>query len=802
MTINQLIEKAGSFELSDGYLQSIEIGRQAFLQKFPREKLASLTLEEYAIGNGEDSFCYWLEQKKIDENLIGPDIRGFNNTKFCIFSSTDGHFYTGYKVSLRKPLSDDESQKIFSKLKGEIVDTLNLVDRGEIDTIKKIKKKLWNMVMQKILFLYYPDKFLSIVNKDILEELAYELNLQNLEFSDNNLSEVNYQCRMALAEIPIFSSWNSAALGKLIMDNQGKKTKTPKKQNPSSIRYWMYSPGQNAANWQEFLDEGIIAINWDKIGDLRQYKSRRDIKNALINNYGGNENKPNDVTANDDFLNKMKPGDIVFVKKGRTKLLGYGEVISEYEFQDQRKEAKSIRKMNWKLKGEWTTGVSMVVKTLTDATLHNRQRGNYNWTYQRLFAEMGASFESGEEIKETMEIKHSLNTIFYGPPGTGKTYHTVRRAAEIISGKTITTKEEASEIYSANLHDRIEFITFHQNYSYEDFIQGLRPETDNQNSLSFHKRDGIFKQMADKAMHNLEQSQRDEAGLEKEAAFEVALDEFKEMVEENDGRFVLTPSVSLVSVEEDSFRYTGDNWANGGNGLKMKYEDLREFFRQEASQRKDIRDLKNISGIAKQHATYFFNVYDRIKAKINPGKTKIQKVERKNYVLIIDEINRANISRVFGELITLIETDKRKGQPMEMKLRLPSGDLFSVPDNLYIIGTMNTADKSISLLDIALRRRFDFEPMYPLYEIQNEIIPHADVLKKINNAIIERKGHDFQIGHAYFMSKDKLETKLNQRVIPLLMEYFMNDDKQVKEILNGAGLKVNESVWPLQVSES
>lgn len=799
MTINQLIEKAGSFELSDGYLQSIESGRQAFLQKFPREKLADLTLEEYAIGNGEDSFCYWLEQKKIDGNLIGPDIRGFNNTKFCIFSYTDGHFYTGYKVSLRKPLSDDESQKLFSKLKGEIVDTLNLVDRGEIDRIKKIKKNLWNMVMQKILFLYYPDKFLSIVNKDILEELAYELNLQNLEISDNNVSEVNYQCRKALAEIPQFSSWNSAALGKLIMDNQDIKPKTPKKQNPSSIRYWIYSPGQNAENWDEYYQEGIMAINWDEIGDLRQYNSREEIKNALINKYGGDGNKANDVSANDDFLNKMKPGDIVFVKKGRTKLLGYGEVVSEYEFQDQRKEAKSIRKINWKERGEWSTEVSMVVKTLTDVSTHDKQRGDYEWTYQRLLADMGVGLENYEINPEPDAPKYSLNTIFYGPPGTGKTYHTVRRAAEIIVGRTITSQKEASEIYSDNLHDRIEFITFHQNYSYEDFIQGLRPETDNQNSLSFHKRDGIFKKMADKAMHNLEQSQRDEAGLEKEAAFEVALAEFKEMVEDNDGRFVLTPSVSLVSVEEDAFRYTGDNWPNVS---RMKYDDLREFFRQQVAIRKDIRHLQHISGLARHHATYFFNVYEQVKARINPGKTKIQKVERKNYVLIIDEINRANISRVFGELITLIETDKRKGQPMEMKLRLPSGDLFSVPDNLYLIGTMNTADKSISLLDIALRHRFDFEPMYPLYEIHDEIIPHADVLRKINNAIIERKGHDFQIGHAYFMSKDKLETKLNQRVIPLLMEYFMNDDKQVKEILNGAGLKVNESVWPLQVSES
>jgi 5-methylcytosine-specific restriction protein B len=194
-------------------------------------------------------------------------------------------------------------------------------------------------------------------------------------------------------------------------------------------------------------------------------------------------------------------------------------------------------------------------------------------------------------------------------------------------------------------------------------------------------------------------------------------------------------------------------------------------------------------------------VYEQVKALVKSGTARIEKAERKNYVLIIDEINRANISRVFGELITLIEPDKRMGGSMEMKLRLPSGDLFCVPDNLYLIGTMNTADKSISLLDIALRRRFDFEPMYPQYEIPEKSIPNVDVLKKINEQIIQSKGHDFQIGHAYFMGEDTLETKLNKKVIPLLLEYFMNDATQVKVMLEDAGIKV-ENTWPLQVART
>jgi hypothetical protein len=158
----------------------------------------------------------------------------------------------------------------------------------------------------------------------------------------------------------------------------------------------------------------------------------------------------------------------------------------------------------------------------------------------------------------------------------------------------------------------------------------------------------------------------------------------------------------------------------------------------------------------------------------------IDSADINNYVLIIDEINRANISRVFGELITLIEPDKRSHGELTLRCTLPSGEEFIVPSNLYIIGTMNTADKSIALLDIALRRRFVFTPMYPKYEIPEHDVYDADILRKINDEIVKRKGYDFQIGHSYFMGNNyDRATTMNNKVIPLLLEYFMNDEKEV-----------------------
>ena len=169
-----------------------------------------------------------------------------------------------------------------------------------------------------------------------------------------------------------------------------------------------------------------------------------------------------------------------------------------------------------------------------------------------------------------------------------------------------------------------------------------------------------------------------------------------------------------------------------------------------------------------------------------------------NYVIIIDEINRANISRVFGELITLVESDKRSHGKIPLSCTLPSGEQFIVPSNLYLVGTMNTADKSIALLDIALRRRFEFVPMYPNYNLDYEA---KEVLQSINEKIIELKGYDFQIGHAYFMTEDfHLVDCINNKVIPLLLEYFLNDENEVKNILTHAGLEIQDNSWPLQIN--
>ena len=189
--------------------------------------------------------------------------------------------------------------------------------------------------------------------------------------------------------------------------------------------------------------------------------------------------------------------------------------------------------------------------------------------------------------------------------------------------------------------------------------------------------------------------------------------------------------------------------------------------------------------------SYYHPLDTALKKEAQKLKSKIKSETLKNYVLIIDEINRANISRVFGELITLLEPSKRFGRTEELEVQLPSGDRFVVPPNLYLIGTMNTADKSIALLAIALRRRYEFVPVFPNKELVVE--EYKDLFDKMNNKIASLKSPDFTIGHSYFMAdendeKPELEDIMNNKVIPLLCEYFMNDLDRVERLLKDIGV--------------
>ena len=878
MSIDKLNEQAEKYALSNEIIEKRENDRLSFVEKFPLYELKDLSIDEFVQGTDENSFCYWLEFKKI-----GFGIGGGNASKFGIYKTKNKGetvYATGYGKN-KTFLDEKDAKDYFSDLLGKILKALDYTKNDEIDKIKELEIPMWNMVLQKVLANYYPDKFLTIGSPTVLIKCAKELEIENIELSSDNSIQINYECKKAISNNPKFSNWSYEKIGKFIWETFDGETE---KRNRKSIKqYWLYAPGENAYLWDKFYEEGIMGLGWDEIGDLSQYASRDEIKKALVDAYGGTGSKKNDVSANVDFLNKVNIGDVIISKKGRGELLGYGIVTSEYEYDKDRDEFQKIRKVDWKLKGNWKVNFSLVLKTLTDITNYSSDHTDYDTYYERLLGIMGernsqsdnreaftewlirkygensgttssyikaidimsqilskelfqtkddvflsslykdlikeqrnqsgkyyhanapsygsngfysASIKSYREFLKTNldqqelnnnQMEFPLNTILYGPPGTGKTYNTILRAAEIIESRKIDNYKEALDIFKANLHDRIEFITFHQNYSYEDFIQGLRPDTENDKELTFERKDGVFKVLADKALKNIIESERPQIA---KRPFEEVFNEFiNPLVEgevENIEVKMKKVSFFITAVNNKSIEFLK---ASGGTGHTLSISTLKKMY--------DAESVLMVQGLS----SYYTPLLDELLEIGKDSSGKKELVQRKNYVLIIDEINRANISRVFGELITLIEPDKRSHGTIPLEARLPSGDPFIVPTNLFIIGTMNTADKSIALLDIALRRRFEFESMYPKYEIESQEIYDVDILKKINEQIIKSKGHDFQIGHAYFMGDNKdLVQRMNKKVIPLLLEYYMNDEKEVKGILQSAGLKIEENSWPLRIT--
>ncbi|MHA4262898.1 McrB family protein [Bacillus cereus] len=379
-----------------------------------------------------------------------------------------------------------------------------------------------------------------------------------------------------------------------------------------------------------------------------------------------------------------------------------------------------------------------------------------------------------KKLKVGEKMYPNPNIILYGPPGTGKTYNSINYALSIIEHKQLKEldKESRSDLLkrfnSLREEGRIDFITFHQNYSYEDFIQGIKPDTASDIGLAFYRHDGILKKMVDKILKPTQIQSGKRLGDSNYVISKVTNELI--YINNNHGNLISIP-VNIVNELME--------------GLKNKWITL-----------DDIKNKQNSSGIyvheliKSKHDKLIISGYPNVLRLLCEEMQKVQSLdaEDRNYVLIIDEINRGNIARIFGELITLIEKDKRLGNKNPMFATLPSGEHFTIPKNLFIIGTMNTADKSIALLDIALRRRFDFIMMYPDYSL---IENYAGLLKKINDRIYkEKKSTDFLIGHSFFIgkTKDDAEHIFNREIIPLLNEYFYNKPELVESILNQANI--------------
>lgn len=378
------------------------------------------------------------------------------------------------------------------------------------------------------------------------------------------------------------------------------------------------------------------------------------------------------------------------------------------------------------------------------------------------------------EENQMANLNFPLNQILYGAPGTGKTYTTKKLAIEIIDGKEyLDSTEEDRDIILARYNElasanQIHFTTFHQSMSYEDFIEGIKPDTID-NRVTYEVKDGIFKQISDFAISKTESN------------FDESYNNLLKEILANDNDFL-----ELKTATQKSF-YIKVNSKNSLNLYTSENKNKQGSITKEKLN-KQVNGHQEFDG----WEGYVNGVIEYLKTKHNL-EISGNSIEKK-YVLIIDEINRGNVSSIFGELITLLEEDKRKGNKEEIEVVLPySQDKFSVPNNLYIIGTMNTADRSVESLDTALRRRFSFVEMpskpEKLVDVTLEDAEEIDLeqlLDKINQRIELLIDKDHQIGHSFFINlKDLngLKTAFKNKIIPLLEEYFFGDFGKIGLVL-------------------
>lgn len=393
-----------------------------------------------------------------------------------------------------------------------------------------------------------------------------------------------------------------------------------------------------------------------------------------------------------------------------------------------------------------------------------------------------------------------LNQILYGPPGTGKTYHTIDKALEIL-GENLENRDEKKAKFDEYVKNgQIVFTTFHQSYGYEEFVEGIKPRIDskeNSKEVEYEIKDGIFKELCKKALDNYKVSLLTQEEFVKSEDLENKIEFFlDELVDQQ--KFIEKIQSGGFKLEEYNEKYriiTDDTNAN-------LYLNL-EIFKTLLENKDKIINGRSIKQILnnkhrRQIDSYYFQLVKLFKEREQDYKVDnnpSEKPELKPYIIIIDEINRGNVSKIFGELITLIEPSKRIGEKEELKVTLPySGEKFGVPKNVYIIGTMNTADRSITSLDTALRRRFEFIEMMPdvsKLSMDCEGINLQELLKAINTRIEYLLDREKTIGHAFFVSVENLEDLkkvFQNKIIPLLQEYFYNDYALINEVLNDNGM--------------
>ena len=554
---------------------------------------------------------------------------------------------------------------------------------------------------------------------------------------------------------------------------------------------WLFLGGKDANDYhfEEMYNDGVMALcGWDKVGDLSDCtdKDSVDKRRQSIDEYHFNTGNLTGMLH--AIANEINEGDIVLAKYSKSDIVGMGVVTGDYRFDDVSVYGKHCRDISWTHKGLWHCASILKefgqdefpAKALTNVT-----KSKYIPKILEMI-EGDSKQDNNPQTFETMTeieiLRQKKQIILQGAPGTGKTYRTASIAVGMCN-PTFTDFEDHKKVmeeYERLLNDgQIAFCTFHQSMDYEDFIEGLKPEVKG-NAVEYNVENGIFKTICEKAQT------KDNVDIT------TCIDKYLQTIKGYDNKKTIP---TLTGKSELYVWWTEDNDTISTRSVLSKCEKGDQYSPSPLNIEK-VKMQAIGEGVENNWRAYAQAFINAVKKEYNLEN----QVSDKPYVLIIDEINRGNVSKIFGELITLLEVDKRSGGGSHhISLKLPySKEDFSVPSNLYIIGTMNTTDRSTVTIDYAVRRRFAFVTLESKADIienwcNSESVPSnvknaaLDLFTQINGKgkndtssfIAKHKSADFEledlkVGHSYFMAKDmaSLKMKMLYEVVPLIKEYI------------------------------